>query len=379
MQSLLDYVALRKDIPCEMRAFNSVDLLVLTELAYVDWEGVLDQESYTICEACQKYTKLHEHDDETKRYIYSVAIPKLVKALQDCPRYAQIKMKAYQVYYSEEEKIQFGALTFVMPDASLVFSFRGTDGSMTGWKENLMMTYADHLPCQKMASQYVKDQIEKIPLTKSLFGLRQRKEIPSICLTGHSKGGNLAMYAGLMNPQLDPYIKKVISFDGPGFSQEFYDEQKENPILNKITTILPKESIIGRLFEHPEKQVIIDAWEHGLFQHDPFHWAVGTQDFLPHAKFTNQGDENLAYVDRMLLSKTKEEKQFYTDLIFSLTDQMEIQCVADLANINIKNGLTGLKSLTKMNNEERKFLIDVISFLRAQTASIFKNKIIEKL
>lgn len=195
MENLLNYVRLRRDIDFSIRPFNEVDMLVCADLSYVDWDGIVEKEEVSLEEACRKYLSLYSEKELKSKYTFSINLPHLIDALQDTIRYGNIKLKNYKKVYSDEDVIQFSVVTLVLPDGSLVLSFSGTDGSITGWKENLMMTYSKDLPCQILAKDYVKETIADIPETSYLFGLKKKKVYPKMYLTGHSKGGNLAMYA----------------------------------------------------------------------------------------------------------------------------------------------------------------------------------------
>ncbi|MBD8957784.1 MAG: DUF2974 domain-containing protein, partial [Holdemanella biformis] len=159
MENLLNYVHLRRDIDFSIRPFNDVDMLVCADLSYVDWDGIVEKDEVSLEEACRKYLSLYSEEELKSKYTFSMNLPHLIDALQDTIRYGNIKLKNYKKVYSDEDVIQFSVVTLVLPDGSFVISFSGTDGSITGWKENLMMTYSKDLPCQILAKDYVKETI----------------------------------------------------------------------------------------------------------------------------------------------------------------------------------------------------------------------------
>ncbi|WP_419008368.1 Mbeg1-like protein [Holdemanella porci] len=175
MENLLNYVRLRRDIDFSIRPFNEVDMLVCADLSYVDWDGIVEKEAVSLEEACRKYLSLYSEKELKSKYTFSMNLPHLIDALQDTIRYGNIKLKNYKKVYSDEDVIQFSVVTLVLPDGSFVLSFSGTDGSITGWKENLMMTYSKDLPCQILAKDYVKETIADIPETSYLFGLKKKR------------------------------------------------------------------------------------------------------------------------------------------------------------------------------------------------------------
>lgn len=367
MENLLNYVELRKDIDFSLRPFNKVDMLVCADLSYVDFEGIVKEEEISLEEACKSYFSLHSEEEIQSKYAFSMNIPNLMQSLQDSLRFKDIKLKNCKTVYSDEKVIQFRAITIVLPDGTLIVSFSGTDGSITGWKENLMMTYKEDLPCQMLAKEYVKDVIESIPETTSWFGLKKKKIYPKIYVTGHSKGGNLAMYSYLENTDINEHVTKVFSFDAPGFMDSFWSRHKE---LDKIENYIPKGSIIGCVLEHKEKRYVMDASASGLSQHDTFMWSVNTNDFVYLDKLSGESDAVLEYIDRLLLSRPIEEKERYCYLIGEMFDRMDIHTISDLSDFSFRQALSGLKEIRQLNTEEIKFMLEIIKFIAQQSAPI---------
>lgn len=374
MENMLNYVHLRKDIPFSFRPLNWVDLLILNELSYVDWTHIVQKEPVYLPQACQSYFKMHTAQEIEQRFCFSKNIPNLVMDLQDTTRYQNVRITHYQEVYDEEKMIQFGAMAFLIPDGTILISFRGTDGTMTGWKENMRMTYTDELPCHKLALAFLEQVLDSIPETTSFFGLVKKKVYPKIYVSGHSKGGNLAMYAALKTAKYADVITKVLAFDAPGFRSSFTDSVKDNPVLKKITNYKPKDSIIGCLLEHIEKEVVLDAEESGLLQHDTFSWKITTDSYLPLKELSITSKETLQLVDRLLLSKSDEEKKEYIDLIFSIMDRLDITNVSNLSEISLKQVMLGFLELKNMSNDERKFIFDIVNFIRMQTYSWMKTQ-----
>ena len=182
------------------------------------------------------------------------------------------------------------------------------------------------------------------------------------------------MYAALKTTQYAGVITKVLAFDAPGFRSSFIDSIKDNPVLKKITNYKPKDSIIGCLLEHNEKEVVLDAEESGLLQHDTFSWKITTDSYLQLKELSITSKETLQLVDRLLLSKSDEEKKEYIDLIFSIMDRLDITNVSNLSEISLKQVMLGFLELKNMSNDERKFIFDIVNFIRMQTYSWMKTQ-----
>lgn len=370
MENILNYVNLRKDITFQMSPFNSVDLLVLADLSYIDWDGIVGEDEKYLIDACKEYFQVRNEEQINQRFLFSKNLPNLLFSLMENVRFRNVKIKKYQQVFDEDKLIQFGAITFVLEDESLVVSYRGTDSSITGWKENLLMTHSVDLPCQVLAKEYLESIIkENKKIASSFFGLKKKEIIPSIYVTGHSKGGNLAMYASLKAEIDSSCIKNVVSFDGNGFLTGFWDGLNSDKIVNYI----PKGSIVGRVLEHREAYRIMDACERGLSQHDTFNWSVGCNDFKYVDALSGESDEVLKRIDELLFSKSLEQRKVYTDLIGVFFDKMEIFTIGDMSDLSLRQAISGLKELRGLSAEEIKFLFDIVRFIIQQSGSILKG------
>ena len=280
-------------------------------------------------------------------------------------------MGDYRNVFDEAQEIQFAAVTMKLPDGALFLSFRGTDSSMIGWKEDMKMTYQESVPAQVLAWEYTRQCAKRHVQTKRFLGRVRRRDLPTLYLGGHSKGGNLAMYAAIRETSLHQQIRKVFNFDGPGFRETFYAHYECSGILSRIVTYLPQGSIIGRLLEHREATVVIEARESGLSQHDAFCWSVGCDDFILAEGLSEESDKVQDYIQRVLLDRSDEERRRFVDLIFRVMDRLEIRSVSDMSQLGLRQGINGLRELSAMSAEERKFIFDVINFLWQQTRLIF--------
>lgn len=96
------------------------------------------------------------------------------------------------------------ALCFADPDntSEAVVAFKGTSGG-DEWVDNVEGLNVSDTECQKEALDF----IESLPYD-------------SISVTGHSKGGNKAMYVAITSDK----VVCCVAYDGQGFSQEFVDK-----------------------------------------------------------------------------------------------------------------------------------------------------------
>lgn len=373
MENILNYVNLRSDIPFSSKGVNPIDILVFAELSYVDLKQIWPGGRVSLLDLGNLYFSKYSEEEIHQQYLYSLNIPNLLRACMESERFKDVELMLYEDQFSDEKIVQFGAVTFVLPDGTLVVGYRGTDGSITGWKENLEMTYSNDLICWELASDYLKHVLDSVQEKSYFFGLRKKKVYPSIYVTGHSKGGHLAMYSYLDNLSLQKFITSVYSFDGPGFLGNIWD-QYDGSDLSKITNYIPQASIIGRLMDHKEVHKIVSCGLSGLAGHDAFCWGVKTCDFDFVDVLDQDSDEMVAFVDRLLLSKSIEEKAKYVQMIGLLLDRMEIKSINDLNELSIRQAISGFKELRQFNAEDIKFLLEVARFVAQQSAFVLKGK-----
>ena len=133
---------------------------------------------------------------------------------------------------------QFAAMTYRLTLDTYLIVFRGTDDSIIGWKEDFHLTYMKEIPAQKHALRYLKNFFAQHPKQK-------------VILAGHSKGGNLAIYAASQIEQsLQEQITAVYTFDAPGLHKELTQTegyQRIKWIEPKV--FIPQGAIIGMMME----------------------------------------------------------------------------------------------------------------------------------
>ena len=188
-------------------------------------------------------------------------------------RFKNVEIAAFVAKYDHENEEQFSAVTFVLNQGGLLekqqvfVAFRGTDDTIVGWKEDFNLAFLDKVPAQEDASAY---------LTRAALSFKKAE----LFIGGHSKGGNLALYAAA---HLEEKAKKnlfaVYNFDGPGFSQETLDSDEFFSIKTKVHSVYPQFSIVGMLFHHYDSYKIVQSDEKLVMQHNPFSWFTLATEF----------------------------------------------------------------------------------------------------
>ena len=284
MPNIFDYLSWRADVPLSVSPFNEVDDLILSELAYTDFAGVVpdDGTALPLQEVRDRFFALHTREEIEARtaHSYTARAPFLMDSMLTGARFAELRLCAYEAVTDKDAAAQFAAVTCLLPDGTACAAFRGTDGTVVGWKEDLILSYRSGTAGQLRAVDY---------LTR-IAALTDRP----LRACGHSKGGNLAVYAAAFSgPEIQDRLLTVRSHDGPGFREEVRCQEGYLRIQPKCVSVVPDTSFIGLLLESDCARKVVKSSASGLVQHDGFTWECGPTAFLP-AELTRRG----AYLEK---------------------------------------------------------------------------------
>ena len=209
MAGMLDYVRWRGDLPFTVSPPNEVDALIFSTLSYITFRGraeIHPEEEISLHDAAEEFFSFPEPPD----YVRGSGDLDLFKAAGESVRFGTVGVTEYRTKFIEERDTQFAAVTFLLNDGSLFISFRGTDNTLVGWKEDFSMSFRSVIPSQALAKQYLQDVL----MTHS----------GPVRVSGHSKGGNVAVYAVSQSaPVIRDRVLEVYNQEGPGFSAEFLE------------------------------------------------------------------------------------------------------------------------------------------------------------
>ena len=305
MNIIEDVIAMQKT-SLEQTPFNNVDSLVFATLSYFAFEKILTKNKTPFCEIDVNNIVVPEKIGERFQNHY-----RLLKAVVVSDRYKDFVVSDYENVFCHESEKQFAAVCFANKNFVYV-SFRGTDATVTGWKEDANMSFMQSVPAQQEAVAYLKRIAKK-----------HRKK--RIILGGHSKGGNLAVYAGAKsNWLLQRKIDKIFCHDGPGFCKEFFWEKGYKKIAPKIEKTVPPSSIIGMLFENPTPYRVVDSKGKSIFQHDPYLWIIQDHNFVPVEQIKPGWMTFNESLNRWLHGISVKKRKEFIDLLFDFFDTAEI-------------------------------------------------------
>ena len=361
MANILDYLIWRGDLTLAERPFNEVDNLILSELCYLDFAGVVeDSFDGGIClrEAAERYFSLHPTTD--MGVLVPDTIPTLLQQAAKTRRFADMRLRGYRSALDAGSEIQFAALCIACGDGGTYLAFRGTDDTIVGWKEDFNMAFMPTVPAQEQSAQYLAQAAEAFPAQLLRVG-------------GHSKGGNLAVYAAVCcGERAQNQLAAVYNNDGPGLHQRWLESAGHRRVAHKIHTIVPESSVVGMLLEHEERYMVVRSTQTGLFQHDGFSWQVQCDRFeqLPAL------DENGQFLSRtlhtFLYALSGEQRRQFIDALYDVLTCTDASTLTELKNGGLKTASAMLRALRALDRPTRQVIMQTLRLLLktgVQTAS----------
>lgn len=309
MANIEDYIKWRGDLSFQQDPFNDIDNLILTQIAYVDFEGIVpDMEmgnGLTLSKVCDKFFRIYNEEELKKVKTFIWYAPFFMRNVAKCARFGNIVLKNYSWINDDKKQTQFVAFTAELEDDTIYIGFMGTDDTIVGWKEDFNMSYQHPIPAQTQAVSYI-DEVAAQTKKKIRVG-------------GHSKGGNLAVYgAARCKSKFKKRIINVYNNDGPGFDEAFIKDRRYQELRPVIKSIVPEYSVVGMLFEHDEDFVVVKSSQSGIMQHDGMSWQVEGNQF-EYAKGLSKSSRVLNEVLKKWISKIDmQERDKFVNVLFSL-------------------------------------------------------------
>ena len=361
MSDINEYLKWRGDITFDYDPFNEVDSLILSELAYCDFDHVVleDDEPTELKTIRKRYFRVHDREEVKKRTVFNGWTPLLLDSLFESKRFEDLKI-GYFVNRKEDEKDeQFSAVTFELNDQFRYVAFRGTDNSVTGWKEDLLFSYKSGTPGQ------LRDYLNHY--CKDYDGI--------LHVGGHSKGGNLAVYsAAFCEKSIQDKITNIWSNDGPGFLQETIESIEYQRIKNRIHSYIPRSSIIGLLMNNDVDHCIIQSTGKGAYQHNALTWVVEKNHFVRAEEFSNGNLFLDKTIEHWLDGLEDEDKEEFLEYVFSILDAPGDDYIEEIKQHGLKSARDMFKAGTSINKEQLQKIAKVVGhFIASGSSTIFDS------
>jgi hypothetical protein len=366
MANVMDYLEWRGDLSFRAAPFNEVDNLILSQLVYVEFEGIVpgedSKEDISLVEASELFWSKNSEEEIRARVSMTKSAPFLMREMAKTKRFRNIRLSKYVEDISAEEQSQFSVVRVTLADGSIYIAFSGTDNTIVGWRENFNMGFLAETPGQLKAVAYLNRTVEE-----------HHKKVR---VGGHSKGGNLSVYAAVKcDPKIQEKIIHVYSNDGPGFSKSMVESPAYQRMLPKISTILPESSVVGMLLEHQESFEVVRSTESFIQQHDAMSWEVLGTSFVYVKHLAIESillDETMK---KWLEQLSDEEREQIVDTVFELLEEAGIRTVDDFYHSKWKKIQELLRAKSRLPEETNKLFSKAMKLLWSSLHDMGKKQI----
>jgi hypothetical protein len=339
MDSIYTYLRYRKDESFNTLPLNEIDILLFNILAYHDFSWI-GSERMRLKDAANLYLGRKNADPALDSIDYRKSILKLAASGK---RYSNVYIERPRKDINEEEIKTFYAITFHVMPFTTVVAFRGTDDSILSWRENFTFFYKNPTQGETDSLNY---------LFKAM-----RNPFNHVIVSGHSKGGFLALYSSMNIPgKMKNRIKSIYLFDAPGIPKDFFDEDKYNEVKDRIKAYVPTSCVVGNLFEPIYKKTIVQGVGAPFVMHDIINWYVGP-DGIERAGETDEFSHSFSdSLNSVIASVSPEEREDAISEIFKIFDAAGIKAMSDFNKINALSVFNGIAAFTQASAGAKNFI-----------------------
>ena len=289
--------------------FNDVDNLIISYLVYYRFKGIVptpgQKKSISVADAARLYKQTVGDSQKTVQ-------PVLLEDMGRSVRFRDVRISD-RIDIFQKGKTQFSALCVTLPDGTPYFVFRGIDYSVTGWKEAFETSYRI-TPAQIMAAEYL----------QRILSERLESYTGGILLGGHSKGGNLAIYAAVhQDKKVRDKIRKIYQNDAPGLAPDSYDPAVLKEFKGRVHRLAPEFAVIDSVYKTSQANRILKVEADGLNQHEPFCWVVEGTDFVEVPAPDPKAMDLQNILSRWISSVNAEERRQFVTNVFGFLQKKQ--------------------------------------------------------
>lgn len=362
--TVMDYLRWRGDLTFAQDGFNEVDDLVLCIISYLNFRRFDDLRTTDPARAValpDVAARLTEEDEQLG--LSELDYIPLMRLAAETERFRDVRMFGFTHEWDEAKEMQFDAVSYLLPDDTLLVSFMGTDTSLVGWKEDFNMSFLTAVPAQERATAYTVEMAAACPDRK-------------LRIAGHSKGGNLAAWAAIHIPaQLqEQRLLDAYNNDGPGFSHDMVDSDAYRRVADKLHTYIPESSIVGVLLEHAEDYAVIDSSNRSVMQHEPMSWSVLGPRFVHLGQRSQMGKLSDDVLRQWIGSMTPQEREQFSNALFDvLSLSGKARTLDDLRTGGLAGGAALLKQYSGADEQDKKIIAEIFRRLAVDVKEELKK------
>ena len=362
MANAIDYIDWRGDLSFDVSPFNEVDNLLLCRLTSLDFTGIVPADGeMPLAEAARLYFERYGDEDRRLGVLLAPGSVTMVKRMLQSARFSRLVLADYENRVDERRELQFCAVTVLVPDGTAFVAFRGTDDTLVAWKEDFYMGSMRTVPAQEEAAAY-------------LCRAAWRYEQP-LRVGGHSKGGNLSVYAAMSAPEeVQARLLDVYNNDGPGFRDSVGGTEGYMRVKERIHTILPQYSLVGVLLKTDDDFEIVESCETGISAHNGFTWQVKGRRFVRCADFPFRTRVFSEAMRGWTEDLSYDERRELTDLFFGALESTGARTLTDLTAQKLRKAAAVTRELLS-REENRAMLADKFELLLREYIASAKKEL----
>ena len=363
MSDVHDYIYWRGDLSFEQDPLNEIDALIFSEFAYINFSKVapihLERGDLTIKKAAKLWKEANPSDFMPTGYLHHAKSYEILTLAGDSKRFKDLVIASDIKELSLEDESQFGVTTFHRNGQPFFIAFEGTDLRSLSWKEDLQMTYLPAIPSQSKATQFLNKHFEKYP--------------HPVYMGGHSKGSNLAIYAAIfMREEFQPYIKKIYSFDGPGFTKNILKTKTYEQISDRILSFIPQDSMIGLLLHKLEEQTVVYSKATEVMQHDVYSWEIKGNQFIP-SQLSEEALHIKVAINELLDTFSLTEREMFADALFTIIGDGEDDFIVGNRSYILQKIPAMIREYRELNSESKRILLKVLKLFYRKRIEILRE------
>ena len=337
MANIHDYLDWRGDLKFEEFGINEIDELILARVSYFPYDRIKMKPKEKFKDIAKKMESFTDND-----FIWK-GDKELLEKLGESERYSDVTITDYIKHNVEEEQKQFSAITLHVGNSLHYVSYCGTDYSLYAWKENFNLSFLDKIPAQIEAKKYF-DEIAKQYKGKFILG-------------GHSKGGNLAIYAAVKaSAKNRSRIIKALNYDGPGFRSDFLKSKEYKEMLPKLHEYIPQDSVVGMLLTQDEAFTVVLSTEKAILQHDIFSWVVNKDKLLKVPNTTKASKITNRALSNWIKNCSLEQRQIFIDSVYEMLYATEATSLKELSSTWVSKIGIVLKTYNNLSEKDKKIM-----------------------
>lgn len=366
MGNIIDYVRECGKITFKERPLGEVDSLVLCQLAYLNYGPFVEGMDGEKCSVSIQDIYLHSDRDRIlDDYWYRENNKELFTAAARSARFGSLKVNYYVNVINVEDETQFCAMTYLLDDGTCYIAYRGTDATIVGWKEDLNLAFSKPLNSQYLSVEYM-NRVSGYVKGDFYAG-------------GHSKGGNLAVYAAMnCNEDVRKRLLHVYNNDGPGFRPEIRKLGNYEAVAERISKFIPRSSVVGMILEDHSDYEVVESRGVGLLQHNSYSWKIEGGAFV-RAKNMRSGKLLMdRAMNEWILSLSQEETHAFVDTLYEVVSASEASNVFEFGADFKKSMQNIFGAMRNVDEDTKKAIQKIIHSLFETLVENIGQNILEK-